>query len=322
MKPQEASRVGPYLRALAAGLHALAPNEDYVPLRPALAHVFALDPERSGDILYPPEIDPRSGMPGFAWMERANAEQVVARERQDDEDPTDQSIAVAERLDPALAKRVRHRRELHRHLRREDLLPTTRLIAVVRQLRGTTRVLLTYDRMAPLGYWIRMRMDLETAEGRRELGAMTLTANAKVEYQPGLVHLLTRHSFTPLMLLREQLSAAVDCTVLRLSRSQIGPFWFPGSELPDGVPSALGSGLLLHMSVEVTAKDIAHSEHRDPWLAPPRLEVMPEDYGVFRERRFAASLPVLPHAEKWCRDQGVRTKVVPIRPHAAGAAPR
>ncbi len=316
------SKVGPYLRALAAGLHALAPNEDFVPLRPALAHVFALDPAMSGQLLDPPSIDPRSGMPGFAWMERALAEQTVARERDDDDDPTDDALANARRLDPQLGERLVARRTLHRHLRREDLLPTTRLLAVVRQLRGSTRVAITYDRMAPMGFWVRMRVELATMDGRTELGALYIDERAKVHAEPGLRHLLARHSFTPLMLLREQVEAAVDAEVVRLSRSQIGPFWFPESDLPGDVPPQLGTGLLLHTSVEMMGEDIKHSGHRDPWVPPPAVELIPEGYGVFRERRLAASLPLMDATLRWCEAAGVKTDVVPIRPRAVAAARR
>ena len=72
------ARVGPYLRALAAGLHSLAPHEDFVPLAAAEAHLHALDPALSGALLGPAEVHPLSGLPAFPWMERALAEQVLA----------------------------------------------------------------------------------------------------------------------------------------------------------------------------------------------------------------------------------------------------
>ena len=71
-------RVGPYLRALLAGLEALAPNEDFVPLEEAAAHLRALDPANGGALLLPAEVDDGSGLPSFGWLERARAEQVVA----------------------------------------------------------------------------------------------------------------------------------------------------------------------------------------------------------------------------------------------------
>ena len=54
----EPQRSGPYLRALAAGLRALAPHGDFVPLAECLTLLEVLHPELSGDLLEPARVDP------------------------------------------------------------------------------------------------------------------------------------------------------------------------------------------------------------------------------------------------------------------------
>ena len=158
-------RAGPYLRALQAGLQALAPHDDHVSLAAALAHLTALDPALSSDVLAPCEADDRTGMPSFPWMERAVAEQQLARAGDDDADPLDEQLDRADRLDPELGSRLRARRGLHRHLRRHELLPVVRLVAVLRRRRPSETYSLSYDRLAPGGLWIRVRCELDGIPG-------------------------------------------------------------------------------------------------------------------------------------------------------------
>jgi len=273
------------LRLLAACLHTLAPNEDHVPLRPALAHLFALNPQLSGELLAPAEWDAHTGMPAFPWVERAIAEHGLATSS----DPT----ALADRadrvraLDPALAERFAARAKLHVHLRREALLPTSRVTAVVREVRRHTLVTLTHDAVATGGLWVRTRVDLMAREGARDLGPLRLTAALEVQVDPGVAHVLNRHLHTPLPLLREQLLSVVPAAPVRLTRGTIGPFWQPGLALPLGVPAAAASGFTLHAVTETLAVDVKTSSQRDPLSGP--LPARPEGYGWFRERRLAAS---------------------------------
>ena len=73
------ARAGPYLRALRAALQALAPHDDFIPLVEMDEHLAALDPTLSGDVLEPFEVEELSGLPSFSWLERATAEQALAK---------------------------------------------------------------------------------------------------------------------------------------------------------------------------------------------------------------------------------------------------
>ncbi|MDP7112416.1 MAG: hypothetical protein QGH45_10645 [Myxococcota bacterium] len=173
-------RIGPYTRALQAGVDALAPNDDHVPLPRTLAHLQALDPALSGDLLLPGEVDDRSGLPAFVWMERALAEQAV-------------------------------------------------------------------------------------------------------------------------------------------SRGALGPFWFPGFPLPDGVPATLGRGLVLHSTAEVVGDDVHTSAHRDPLIAPDPEERPPDGTWLYRERRLAVSAGLIDAARSWAADRGCVVPVVGLHPRRPSA---
>ena len=73
-------RIGPYVRALARAVTTAAPHGDFCPLAEVRAHLAALDPTISGPTLLPAEVDARSGMPSFVWMERVVAESTLAAE--------------------------------------------------------------------------------------------------------------------------------------------------------------------------------------------------------------------------------------------------
>src|SRR5262245_22525955 len=96
--------IGPYVRALRAALATLAPGEDHVPLSGALDHLAALDPANGGDLLAPAEISSSSGMPLYAWLERARSEaELAAKERID---PDDAELERVRALDVELAARM------------------------------------------------------------------------------------------------------------------------------------------------------------------------------------------------------------------------
>jgi hypothetical protein len=303
-------RAGRYLAALKSGLNALAPNLDFVPLREGIAHLTVLDPSVSGPLFAPAEWHDQSGMPSFVWMERVLAEQTVALERSPEQDDSDTDIARALSLDKNLGERLRWRRQTHRQLRGMALLPRTRLEVVLKRLKGETVVTTTFDRMAPLGGWVRIRLDLSAPAGQTIMGPIRLKDNRRLIVDPGFEHLLTRHSDTPFLALREALEEVTPAsTIPRLSRSRLGPFWFPGVTLPKGVPDALGQGLLLHSQLQVLAKDVATSDHADP-LTVPNSGPLPPGFGLFQQRRFAASSSVKAAIESWCEVRGVRCGVV------------
>lgn len=306
-------RVGPYVRALGAALEALAPNDPFVPLAEATAHLHALDPVCSGDLLAPAEITARTGMPAFAWMERARSEAVLARRRTEDDDPGDARIEEVMALDRVLGARMRDRRSLHAHLREAPLLPVTRLRAAVRRLEPATDLAVTYDRLAPDGRWVRICCDVRAPAPSRRAGPLHVDDKGQLRIEDDrLQHLLTRHFATTLLALRSQLEQGTGGEVRRLSRGWLGPFWFPGVELPEGVPASLNSGLLLHASLEVVATDVHAPKHLDPLVQVPEGESPPAGQHIFRERRLAASAGVEAAARGWAEDCGVRLAVVPV----------
>ena len=308
------ARVGPYLRALQAGLTALAPNEDHVPLREAIAHMQALDPALSGTLLAPAEVDTRSGLPGFPWMERALAEQDLALQGSTYADTSDADVADALRLDADMGARVRARRDLHRLLRQHSLLPISRLQVALTRLGQTTDFVLAFDRMIPSGAWMRVRAELSGRAGWERFGPISRTADGRAVADRGLQHMLSRHIGTPLLALRAQLAEATGAEITRLSRGFVGPFWFPGLPLPAEVPAALRQGLLLHLSVEVASREVRRSGHRDPWLPPSIGESPPEGYGIYRERRFAASPNLLAPIRDWAAQKGIDVVASPLVP--------
>lgn len=311
-------RAGPYLRALQAGLYALAPHDVHVPLGEALAHLQALDPALSGGLLAPAELDPRSGMPAFTWLERAIAERALAVEGGAPSAVSEEELDRARRLDPELAERLAARNALHRFLRGSGLLPATRLHAALRRLGEHVDFVLTYDRIAPDGRWLRVSADVRGPPSylgrgpfRRNERDGTVTADI------GVQHLLTRHGLTPLLALHRSLAAALDAQVVRLSRGVVGPFLFPGSPSPEPAPECMAGALVLHLQHELVGEEVRAGLHRDPW-APPPDERVPEGQAVYRERRFAASPHAVAAIQQWCADRGAPTVVVALRPPPTG----
>lgn len=303
-------RVGPYVRALSSGLNRLAPHGDFVPLLAGLAHLRALDPALSGSLLEPAEVHDHSGMPAFTWMQRAISE---ARLSTEGNDPTRADIERASRLDPALGKRLAHRLALRQHLREHAVLPVTRLDCALQRLGSHTEVKGAYDRLAPDGRWLRIRFLVRAPGSLSRLGPFSIdpTHEKLTDVDPGLQHLLTRHFSTRLLGLHAQLQDGIGAPVVRLTRGWIGPFWFPGIELPARVPSTLGKGLILNLSSEIVADDVLHAAHRDP-LIEPDLGDPPEGQQIFRERRFAASANLVDPLTRFCDAAGMRCPIVPI----------
>ncbi len=308
-------RVGPYVRALRAGVHALAPNDDHVPLTRTVAHLEALDPALSGGLLLPAEVDDRTGLPAFVWMERALAEQAVARGG--DGPPEAGGLERAAALDPALAGRMRARASLHRHLWNRELLSPSRLVVQALRLDREEAFRASYDCLAPTGQWLRVRADLHGPHGWAE-GLLAIRADGSVFADPGLRHLLARHATTPLLAMTSQLAAGTGARVVRLCRGALGPFWFPGFPPPDGVPSDLGRGLILHQTVEVVGQDVRTSAHRDPLVPADPDERPPAGAGIYRERRLAVSAGLLGPVRAWADSRGTDVPVVPLNPGRPG----
>lgn len=303
------ARVGAYVRALVAGLEALAPNRDWPPHAELSAHFRALDPVLSGELLAPAELDPRTGMPAFPWVERVSAEAVVAGERPElREDHELQRIAA---LDADLARRIRWRRDLHRHLRHHDVLPPSRAQARARRLQSRTEIVIDVDRVLPDGRWVRIGLVLAGPTGRTDLGAAKVGNQGRIDLDEGVLHLIMRHSSVPLLALRAQVAAITEGWVPRVTRATVGPFWFPGIALPEGVPGEVGQGLCLHLAHEVVGDEVRQGSERDPMHQPDGLEP-PEGHRVSRLRRFAASGGVQSALRGWCERAGMQPEIVTL----------
>jgi len=299
--------VGGYLGALRAGLRALAPNADFVPLAEAQATLDLLDPAISGDLAAPVEID-GSGMPALSWLLRARGALAAA-------EPVPQAeLDRARRLDPAIATRMEARDRLAA-LQGQGCLPTSRLRGAVRRRGATTDFLLTFDRMTPEATWVRTRVDLTGPAGWEEAGPIQLNRDGTVRLHEGLSHLLGRHLNTPIGALCLQLQDGTGALVSRLSRGVVGPFWFPGQELGAGVPAELGRGLTLHGAREILGREVLRSAENDPLYAlrGERPEILPPDLGLVRERRFAASPALAAPLRRWAQGLGCAITVAKLR---------
>ena len=255
-----------------------------MPLAEIEAALEALDPALSGELLAPAEVDPRTGLPAFTWLARARAEQEAVLEA-----PDERRIDAVREADPELAARLDARRRLVSTLRGRRILPGTRLVALLKSRPPRAEVELRFDHLGPDGLWTRIQLVVALPE-RRGLDPALRVDGDRVRVHPGLSHVLTRHAPVALCGLREHLGRTCVADVLRLSRTQVGPFWFPGIQLPAEVPEVLGQGLVLHLHQELVGHDVRTAVHADPLLPPP-VERVPPGYGVVRERRFVATPP-------------------------------
>ncbi|MFK7926849.1 MAG: hypothetical protein AB8H79_01580 [Myxococcota bacterium] len=306
----EPARVGPYLRALSAALHALAPHQDWPPMQSVLDHFRALQPSLCGDLLSPADVDSTSGMPAFAWMERASAEAAFAREGAVLK--TDAQIERAHHLDGALGRRLEARRDLHAFLRGAPILGMSTAVARARRLRNATEVLVELDAVLPDGRLRRTRLVLAAPDGSMDLGCARVHADGSIKLDPGLAHVVTRHDRSPLIALLAQVRQATQGRVCRVSRGFIGPFWFDGVALPPGVPEPVGQGLCLNLLHEAVGDDIVNGVLRDPLLDARPLRD-PEGLQLVQDRRFACTPPVQRALRDWCNARGVEPDITLIR---------
>lgn len=311
--PLSEAQAGPYLRALAAGLHALAPAEAFPPLAEALLHLALLDPQLSGPLLRPYELHAETGMPAWTWLERGRAEALLARTRP--VGPVDElALERAARVDPELVARTRGRAAAHLLLQGGEPLPMRRLSVRLRRQGPTMDLLLVLDRISPEGLWIRASVDLSLRPERfQELG-FRLQGGAAVQPPEGLLHLLLRHADGALCTQARAVEAGLGGSVTQLGLGTVGPFWTPLTPLPAGAPEAASGALVLHLRLERLAADIAAPRHLDPWLPPPPGEEPPRGLRVHRERRLAASPQAIPGLIAWSEARGARILVEPLRP--------
>jgi hypothetical protein len=189
---------------------------------------------------------------------------------------------------------------------------------VLKRFEDAPHYTISFDHTAPDGCWQRVRGEVAGPRAWTDGGALDASQRrGPIKVHPGLRHLLARHAPTPLVALHAQLQEVLGGRLLRLARSTVGPFWFPGVKLPDGSPEPLAAGLTLQISSEVVGEQVGESKHLDPWLDPPEGELVPRGSRVYRERRFCASPALLPVLEAWGQRRGVAVLSQPLIPRPA-----
>lgn len=294
--------IGPYVRALGSALHQAAPNAIFPPLAQLQALLRALDPAVSGPTLLPAQVDERSGLPSWPWIERVHAHAAAGGEPVHERQITD-----AERLDPELAARLRGRRDLHAHLAQHPILPLRTVQARLERRGPPHRVRIVSDRVAADGRWLRTTVGLDAVGEDFGFGSVE---GAAVTLDPGVAHLLARHALSPLVALLAQLDTIARGDVFEVSRGIVGPLWFPGVAVPDGFPVELGRGLLLHLPTEVLAREIVRDADDDP-LGAVALRT-PEGFGWARRRRFVAGGRARAAVRDWLARRGASCEVLDL----------
>jgi hypothetical protein len=289
--------IGPYLSALRAGLAAHAPNDDFVSLAHANRHLLALSPHVSGALLHPGEIDVDAGLPHHNWLTRARAEATLAAEE------ISQPDAPHPDLGSEIAAQHQYRMSLRSLLQGGPLLTTSRLRAEQRYAGPISTYRIRFDHLLPGAGWMRICADVSGPRGW-DIGLLEVEQDDQVTVETGLRHLFLRHGTTPLLVLFDSLQNLVLVKLLRLSRTFIGPFWFPGLPLPDHAPDVLRNTLALHLFQEVVANDVHESYHRDPWVPPTVGAETPDGYGLFRERRLAVPHGRVLGVNAWAEGRG------------------
>lgn len=299
---------------MGTALDRLGPNEDFVPLTESLAVLHALSPALSGPLLAPAELS-RVGMPAFAWISRLYSEQVLALKTDPSGDTPQADIDRAMALDPELGARVLGRRDLHRFLREQSLLPSRRVFGALKRRKPVLELRLYFDHVDSSGRWVRVVADLREPPrsglslSANRVGPASLNREGRVVLEPGVLDLFMRHAEVPLDALHAQLTKSFG-ELTRLSRSAVGPFWFAGVPLPAGIPADLGQGLALHLSTECLSLDITASISQDPMH--PTAESGPGEMQRYLGRRVACSKPLLSSFTSWSEDSGARLEILSI----------
>jgi hypothetical protein len=220
-------------------------------------------------------------------MERARAEGTVAVAHDGAG-----SAERAYRLDPALGQRMAWRRDLHAHLRAEPVLPSLATTPVLLRVDPQVEVEVVHDRIEGDGRWTRIRA---VFAGTADLGLARV--GDQVVLDPGVPSLFTRMGGLEITALFAALSAATAGRVRRVSRGQVGPFWFPGVELPPGVSPKFGAGIVLHLVWTALGDDVAGDSHAD--LLEPRVAPggWPPGYHLAHQRRLVGQGAAIPGLE-------------------------
>jgi hypothetical protein len=205
-------------------------------------------------------------------------------------------------LGPEIVAQHQHRTSVHQHLRTGPLLPTARLVAHQRYAGSVSTFRVQFDHLLPGAGWMRIVADLSGALGAED-GLFRVEADDQVTVDEGLKHLFLRHGTTPLLVLMASLRSLMVVDLHRLSRSFIGPFWFPGC-IPEAAPDVLQDALALHLFQEIVGQDVRHSAHRDPWVPPTVGVQAPQGYGLFRERRLAVPRGRVQAVQHWADGRG------------------
>jgi len=266
-----------------------------MPLAEQLNHLEALSPSRSGQVVGPAEVHDHSGLPALTWLGRVNAEQLIALQGQDGTDTQDEEIRRALALDEELGARLRDRRAMHRFLRVNPVMPSSRVLSAARRLSPTCDITVTFDHLGADGLWTRLRIDVSGPSGKR-LGPFRAFEDGTAYAEEGVLHLCSRHARTPLLALPAQLTLGLGARVKRVSRCHVGPFWFPGIPRSPQAPEGLDRGLVLHLSTEILAEDVRESRHLDPLVSK---EEPPQGMGLYRQRRFAATGGLVRTLQRW-----------------------
>ncbi len=278
------AQAGPYLRALRAALDAAAPDRDWPDLAAAALHLRLLDPALSGPLFAPAELDPISGLPAHAWLERAAAARRTGPATPEAAAHLDALVTRAAGLDPAREARLAARQAVARLAPGAPVLAALHSAAVLVRDRRPLTVGVAVDRRLPTVGWVRMRAELVAGPGDRLAGIRRDGEGVRVE--PGLAALLQRHATSPLAPAAATLAAATGGRVLRLCRGTIGPFWFPGLARPPGIPVPVAATLVLHLQRACLGTALSGHVHGDslrPADPPP-----PPGLGLHTERHLVA----------------------------------
>lgn len=290
------NRVVPWLRALSAAIRAIAPHDDFVPMGDALAHLDALSPALSADLLLPAEVDPDSGMPSLGWMTRATAEQALGRHPK----PVSDTVRA---LDPQLAARMEARSRLATHLASHRLLPVLKLTGRVRRIDTQTTAFVVFDHIDPGGRWVRTRVELTAPAGTHDLGLVQVDSDARIVVQPGLHNVFARHILTSLPSLQVALQGLTTARVTRVSRASLGPFWYPGGPQVQVMPADVSKTLVLHALHEVMGDALTQTVTNDP-LATATVAPAVGRHRT-RLRRLAVFRPGVQAVRDWLGDDVV-----------------
>lgn len=302
------ARIGPYLRALRAALRALAPDADAFPVAEADHHLAALDPHLSGPVLLPARLDEHTGLPALEWLDRARAEQVVLPTI---DMPSPARIERVAAADPALAERWFARQRLARWLSQAPLMPELRVRGVIVRRSGQSvdTVRVSVDRRRAGAGWTRLRLDIRhAAQASSSLRARGET----VDVLPGFADWLGRHAFSPLSAIYLLLTGTFGLSVQRLSRTTVGPFWFPGGPAPAPAVEGTENALVLHLTTHVIGEDVRANAQHDPLAPPTQAPDLPPALGHYRARRFAVSPHAVAPLSAWCTSRVGLADVVPI----------